>query len=224
MRYKLITFDVFSALCDIQGTFIPLLNEFDEFNGKDVSAFFQMWRNKQYEYLIIHNSLEREFMSFEEVTRRTLDYTLQENNIELVKKEREYLVANWSKLKFWSEAEKVVQEVRERGYLIGMLSNGDQKMLMELQTNCNIKFDFLLSAEKVGYYKPSPRIYKYAYEQADIKIEELLHVAGSTIDILGAISAGIPCAWSNRKNLAAIDPSYRPTYQFSDLTELLEHI
>lgn len=223
MRYKLITFDVFSALCDIQGTFIPLLKKLKPFKDVDVKTFFQAWRSKQYEYLIIHNSLEREFMSFEDITRKTLENTLQLYNIELAKNDRERLIENWSQLKFWSEAEQVVQEVKHRGYLVGMLSNGDIQMLLKLQTHCKVKFDFILSAEEAGSYKPSPKIYQFAYSKAGVKKEEILHVAGSPIDILGAISAGIPSAWSNRNNLPPIDSSYQPTFKFGDLTDLLKH-
>ncbi|MDQ0337689.1 hypothetical protein J2S00_000459 [Caldalkalibacillus uzonensis] len=76
MKYRLITFDVFSALGDIQGTFLPMMQKIEELHGKDLRSIFQTWRSKQYEYMIIHNSLEKEFISFEEITRKTLDYAL----------------------------------------------------------------------------------------------------------------------------------------------------
>lgn len=221
MNYKLITFDVFSALGDIQGTFIPLLNEMSEFNGKDTSALFGMWRGKQYEYMVVHNSLDREFMSFEEITRRTLDYTLHVNEVELSKEKREQLVKTWRKINFWDDAAEVVAEVKKKGYLIGMLSNGDTDMLEELQERLGISFDYLFSAEQIQTYKPSPKMYDLPYTVEGLKKGDYLHVAGSPIDIVGSISAGIPCAWSNRKNDVPLDLSFKPTYNLQNLKEFL---
>ncbi len=224
MQYRLITFDVFSALGDIQGTFIPLLKSVKELDGKDANLFFQTWRSKQYEYMIVHNSLERSFMSFEEVTRRTLDHTLHINNVHLAKADKETLVAGWRRINFWDEAKEVVQEVKERGYLIGMLSNGDHEILTELEEHFGVSFDYIFSAEQIGCYKPSPKVYDFAYEHVGIEKTELLHVAGSTIDILGAISSGIPCAWSNRQNQVPLDLTFKPTYNLQNLKGVLSHI
>lgn len=224
MAYRLITFDVFSALGDIKGTFVPLLQEMREFSNKDVNAFFDLWRAKQYEYMVIHNSLEKEFMSFEEITRRTLDYALYSKQVELSKEEREKLVHTWREINFWDDAREVVEKVKRKGYLVGMLSNGDQDILVDLQERFGIRFDFIFSAEKIGFYKPSPKMYELPYEQGNFKKGEYLHVAGSTTDIFGSIAAGIPCAWSNRKDEVPLDLSFKPTYNMKNLTELLMYI
>ncbi|MCM3714303.1 haloacid dehalogenase type II [Halalkalibacter oceani] len=224
MNYRLVTFDVFSALANIEGTFIPILARHPQFVNQDAAAFFRMWRTKQYEYLIMLNSLQRHFLGFKEVTRRTLVHTLYAHRIDLSEHDQERLVQKWSELEFWDDARQTVEQVKEKGYTIAMLSNGGQEMLISLQNRLGVGFDYIFSAEEMGCYKPSPTVYQYAYEQAGVEKEQMLHVAGSAPDIVGAISAGIPSAWSNRLNALPIDLSYQPTYHFQRIEELLAYL
>lgn len=224
MTYKLITFDVFSALGDIQGTFVPRLHEIDAFEDKDVSAFFALWRAKQYEYMVVQNSLEREYMSFLEITRRTLDYALYQYNVTIGENVKNELVQLWGEIHFWEEARDVVKKVKEKGYEIAMLSNGDESLLYQLADRFGVSFDYIFSAEQVKKYKPSPMLYALPYEKLNLKRGDYLHVAGSTTDILGAIVSKTPCAWSNRKNEVTLDLSLKPTYNMKNLNELLMYI
>ncbi len=174
--------------------------------------------------MIVHNSLEREFMSFEEITRRTLDYTLYIHKINLPETTKEQLVQMWRRIKFWDDAHEVVQAVKERGYLIGMLSNGDEEMLNELAQQFGVEFDYIFSAEQIGYYKPSPSMYRLPYDKLGLNKGDYLHVAGSTTDILGAIASKTPCAWSNRHADVPLDLSFQPTYNMKNLSELLSYV
>ncbi|MCM3760112.1 haloacid dehalogenase type II [Alkalihalobacillus oceani] len=224
MSCRLVTFDVFSALADIEGTFIPVLARHPQFVNQDVTAFFRMWRTKQYEYLMMLNSLQRNFLGFKEVTKRTLIHTLYAHQIELSENDQERLVQKWSELEFWEDARQTVERVKEKGYTTAMLSNGGQEMLASLQNRFGAGFDYIFSAEEIGCYKPAPQVYQYAYEQTGGRKEQMLHVAGSAPDIVGAISAGIPCAWANRMNALPIDLSYQPTYHFQRIEELLAYL
>jgi hypothetical protein len=58
----------------------------------------------------------------------------------------------------------------------------------------------------------------------DLNPDQVLHVAGSATDTLGAKSAGLRCAWSNRFGDLVLDPKYKPDYEFKDLTGLLDLI
>lgn len=224
MTYRLITFDVFSALGDINGTFVPMMKEINELEGKDLVSIFQTWRSKQYEYMIFNNSLEKGFMSFEEITSKTLDYALFVNNVDIPKEDKIRLVKGWRKIKLWEEARDVLDEVKKRGYVIGMLSNGDYDVLDDLQDSFGITFDHIFSAEQVKIYKPSPKMYGLPLRELGLEKGDYLHVAGSTPDIFGAISAGIPCAWSNRHNQVPIDINAKPTYNLQNLSDLLSYI
>ena len=57
-----------------------------------------------------------------------------------------------------------------------------------------------------------------------IKKEDMLHVAGSVFDVMGAKAAGCNCAWSNRYSDYVLDPKFEPDYNMKNLSELLNFL
>lgn len=224
MAYKVVTFDVYSALGDIEGTFVPQLLQLDACKRVDVASMFAMWRSKQYEYMMIHNCIQEPFVSFADITRRALDYTLHTYDVVLDEQTKEKLVNDWSHIQFRDGAREVIMAVQQKGYATGMLSNGDSDMLHALQTKLNVKFDYIFSAEQAGYFKPRPELYEYACQKANIKKAELLHVAGSMPDIIGSIYAGVSSAWSNVNNERLLVPNKEPTYNVANLSKLITDV
>ena len=95
-------------------------------------------------------------------------------------------------------------------------------MLHPLKESTGIPFDEIFCAEQAKAYKPNPLIYRLPFERLQLHIDDVLHVAGSPFDMMGAKSAGLHCAWSNRYNEVPIDLKYQPDYQWSNLSGLLE--
>jgi len=128
----------------------------------------------------------------------------------------------WTTFRAWPEAKTILHKVKEKGYDIAMLSNGDQDMLYPLQKSSGITFDYIFSGDMAGCYKPSQGIYELPCRKLKIKREEMFHVAGSMFDVMGAKAAGCICAWTNRHGEILLDERYRPDYEFRDLSELLD--
>ena len=63
------------------------------------------------------------------------------------------------------------------------------------------EFEFVLTAERAGYYKPDRRIYQQAIEMLGLHPGRILYVAGSPFDAVGAAKAGLPVYWHNRLGL-----------------------
>ena len=79
-------------------------------------------------------------------------------------------------------------------------------------------FDHVLSSETAGHYKPHPSVYALPTTALGIARSDIVHVAGSANDVLGAIAAGLRCIWSNRHADRLLDPAYPPTHEIPDLT------
>lgn len=217
----LITFDVYTALFDVEGSLAPLVREaFGD--GLDSPAFVRAWRGRQLEYALISNSLGGARIPFEEITRRSLDDTLSRHKIEAADPVRESLVAAWRNLTPWGEAAGVLESLHARGYVLGLLSNGDTAMLQALTKKLPSVFTHIFSSEQAGWYKPHPGVYALPVRTLGLKPDELLHVAGSPTDVLGTKSAGLRCAWSNRQGQPHLDPDLRADYVMKDLRGLLE--
>lgn len=219
--YKLITFDMYSATLDINGSSTQLIQEILNVDKESAQIFFKEWRSQQWNYLLLNNSMRNGFKSYSQITETILDYTVQKQNLKMDEKVKEELMNVWINFKPWPEAKTVLSQIKKMGYEIGMLSNGDTKMLAPLAEQCGVEFDYIFSAEQAKCYKPNPKIYQLPLEILNIKKEEMLHVAGSVFDVMGAKSAHMNCAWSNRFNDIVLDDVYRPDYNMKNLIDLL---
>lgn len=218
MSIKLVTFDVYMALLDIEGSLRPVVQETLGLNADTASAFVRLWRTKQMERAAISNSLGGRRISFGECTAMALDYCLGRNNITIGADTHSNLLFAWDKIKPWPDAENAIAAVKAMGCQTAILSNGDQRMLEAVALNFSAHlFDYILSSEIAGYYKPHPSIYNLPASILGISKENTIHIAGSPNDVLGAIAAGIQCIWSNRHGDQILDPTFPPTHEISNL-------
>ena len=221
--YQLITFDVYTALFDIEGTLVPVIRRLISAQS-DPLELVRVWRQKQLEYALISNSLQQERVPFAVITRLALDYALSRVQVDLAEESCQSLVSEWHQLKLWPEAEQVLLEVKKRGYRIGLLSNGDEAMLRMLALRLPIQCDHIFSSEQAGSYKPHPAVYELPLKALGLKSDQVLHVAGSATDVTGTKAAGLPCAWSNRKHDRVLEERYHADYEFENLLGLLDVI
>lgn len=223
MTFALVTFDVYSALFDIEGSLVPLVDRI--LGGRaDAGSFVKAWRRDQMTLLLISNALGRGRMSFRAITTRALELGLDREGIELSSRARQNLVAAWDELTPWPEAVDVLETTRQQVAVMALLSNGDQDMLVALATRLPDVFDHVFSAEAAGVYKPAPGVYQLPLGRLSLPANAVLHVAGSATDVMGAKSAGLACAWSNRRGDRLPDPSLAADYAFPNLRGLLDCI
>lgn len=221
--FELITFDVYTALFDVEGSLTPVVHSV---LGAEIDAleFVRVWRRKQLEYALISNSLQRERVPWDVITRRTLDHTLGTRLAGPSERVRQELVGAWDHLHPWPEVGAVLEAVKSRGVRMGLLSNGDERMLRAVAARLPIPFDEIFASDEVGHYKPDPRMYALPLQRCGLTAEQLLHVAGSATDVMGAKAAGLHCVWSNRKQEPVLDPRFRSDAEFVDLRGLLEFL
>lgn len=215
---KLVTFDVYMALLDIEGSLVPVVMETLNLSHVSATTFVQTWRAKQMERAAISNSLEHGRTSFRDATGMGLDYVTSRSGIEIDPDTRTFLILAWDTLKPWPEADDAVAAVKGKGCKTAILSNGDQDMLEAVARNFSAGFDYILSSETAGKYKPHPAVYDLPTTALGIAKTTVLHVAGSANDVLGAVAAGMPCVWSNRHGDVLLDPRYSPMEVLPDLS------
>jgi 2-haloacid dehalogenase len=224
MAFKLVTFDVYMALIDIQGGLTPVVSEVLSLSAEDAAPIVGLWRTKQMERAAVSNSLGGERTSFRDCTRMGLDYVLEKIGRAVTSDVRDQLVLAWDAIYPWPEACAVVTEVKRRGYQTAILSNGDQGMLDALARAFGDDMDFVLSSESAGAYKPHPAVYELPMRMLNVNTDEVLHVAGSGNDVLGARAFGMSCYWSNRSADRVLDPRYAPDHEGDDLRGVLDFL
>jgi len=215
-----LTFDVYSALFDFRTTLVPPLEAALGAAGCDrAKPLLELWRMRQLGLAMQHAMLQRGHLSFRRATALSLDYALAMFEFDLSQADRGALVHAWDALEPWPEAPEALKALKAEGYRLGLLSNGDQAMLEALAVRLP-GIDTVLSAERAGAYKPHPNVYWHALNTLDVERDALVHVAGSSTDVMGARSAGLRCAWSNRFGDRMLDPRFEATLTVAHLAQL----
>ena len=104
--------------------------------------------------------------------------------------------------KLYPEVEEVLRSLKERKYILGMVSNWDSRLL-KLCAGLGIDryFDFKVISAVFGTAKPDPKIFREALKKANVPAGEVVHVGDSLEDdVRGAHLAGIKAIWLDRSN------------------------
>ena len=103
------------------------------------------------------------------------------------------------------------------GYRLAILSNVDDDLLAATRRHLDVDFEFVVTAQQVGSYKPAPAHWNAARKR--IGDARWLHVAQSLFhDIVPARRLGIASAWINRKRQSP-PGAERPDVEFGTLAE-----
>jgi len=108
------------------------------------------------------------------------------------------------------------------GYRLGILSNIDDGLLVTSLRHFKVKFDLIVTAQKLRSYKPAPAHFVETRER--IGESSWLHAAQSYFhDVVPAREHGIPVAWINR-NADKPSGKARPDHEFPNLKQLADHL
>ena len=84
---------------------------------------------------------------------------------------------------------------------LAIISNTDDDLFAQTARTLQVPFDYVITAQQVGAYKPSHRNFERALEVMGVKKERWLHAAQSRFhDIAPARELGIACVWVNRRH------------------------
>ena len=109
-----------------------------------------------------------------------------------------------------------LERLKEK-YKLGVLSNIDRDLFARTARHLGVKFDIVITAEDVQYYKPGPAHFERMLEQSRLNKNQVLHVAQSLYhDIAVCNELNIPCVWINRRGEENTH-SAQPIAEFSDL-------
>jgi 2-haloacid dehalogenase len=85
-------------------------------------------------------------------------------------------------------------------FRLGVITNCDDDLFAGSARRLGVTFDWVVTAEQVGSYKPSLRNFEVALARIDVPRERILHVAQSLFhDHVPARSLGLATAWIDRR-------------------------
>ena len=226
MTIKAVVFDAYGTLFDVYSV-QALAEAFYPGNGADIAV---KWRDKQIEYTRLvtqsdpHNaSGSQYFRPFWELTRLSLEYTLDRLRLERQSGQVEKLMQQYAHLTPFTENLAVLQKIKATGLTTAILSNGSVDMLTSAVKSAGMEdvLDHIISVDPIRLFKTSPESYGLVQHAIAVNKADVLFVSSNAWDALGATWFGFTTHWVNRQGLPFEALSPQPHFSGSDLTSVL---
>ena len=210
-------FDAYGTLLDVGAPVQKLAIEI----GPKADALSALWRQKQLEYSWLR-SLMGVHADFWKVTGDALDYALKVHQLD-DNGLKDSLMALYLKLDAYEDAIAVLEAVRAKGKRTAILSNGSPAMLESAARHAGLSkhLEFVLSAEDVGIYKPSRRVYRLAMQKLGLQDAlSVCFVSANPWDAQGAAQFGFQAVRVDRLGLPDDHIPGKPAARIAALAEL----
>lgn len=226
MKIKAVVFDAYGTLFDVY-SIQALAETLYPGMGAEIAV---KWRDKQIEYTRLitqsdpHNpSGSRYFRPFWELTRLSLEYTLDRLKLDRAFGQTDQLMQQYAHLEAFPENLTVLEEIKAMGLTTAILSNGSMDMLLSAVNSAGMGdvLDHIISVDAVRLFKTSPESYALVQQTIPVNQEEVLFVSSNAWDALGATWFGFTTHWVNRQGLPFEALSPKPHFSGPDLRSVL---
>jgi 2-haloacid dehalogenase len=182
--FEALTFDCYGTLVDWERGILAALG----LEGDEVLAA----------YAELESELEAgEYLRYREVVGRCYDGLA--TRYELAPGGRDAFaeaVGDWPP---FPDSPDALARLKER-FKLGVITNCDDDLFARTQARLGVEFDWVITAQQVGAYKPSPRGFEEAFTRMDVPRERILHVAQSLFhDHVTAKRLGLSTVWIDRR-------------------------
>ncbi len=195
-RVETITVDSYGTLVDPYATVERLADHVPDELLDHVAA---EWRARSIMYTMVGNAIGF-YRPFYELNRYALAYAAANNGVEMTDEEVDDVLSVYHELEVFPDVRDGIERLRDGGYEVYVLSNGNPEMLDSMVTHVDIEELIVdtISADEIRRFKPHPQIYRHGAARTGTPIDRVLHVAGPSFDVLGAANAGMQAVWLNR--------------------------
>ncbi len=210
-------FDAYGTLFDVHAPIAKLAVEI----GPKADDISQLWLRKQLEYTWLR-SLMGVHADFWHVTGDALDYALEAYDVSEPGLKDE-IMALYLKLEAYPDVKEALEAVKGKNQRTAILSNGSPSMLDSAVRSAGLEklFDFILSVEDVGIYKPSRRVYRLAMQKLQLQdAPSICFVSANTWDAQAAAQFGFQVVRVDRFSLKDDRIPGRPNAVIGNLSEL----
>ena len=211
-------FDAYGTLFDFNTAAAGARDEL----GDDWQKLSDLWRLKQLQYTWLRG-LAGHHAEFWQVTGDALDYAMAQLGIERPGL-RERLMQLYLRLGTFPEVPAMLNQLKQRGIKLAILSNGSPAMLAAVVGNSALDdaFDAVLSVEEVGVFKPHPSVYGLAAQRLDLEPQDICFLSSNGWDACSAKAYGFRVLWCNRYGQPPERIPATPDGEITDLSLLPE--
>ncbi|KKZ99844.1 hypothetical protein B4147_4133 [Bacillus wiedmannii] len=201
---------------DIDGTLL----DYDTAESKGIIDFFQTYNtiflgNELEATKFWHELSEKYFnkflskeLSFQEQQVMRMYHLFKTYGVNLSARESQHRFNQYIELykNNWTLFEDVLytlQTLQQRGYSLGIISNGDYEQQIEKLTALNILqyFQYIFTSSEIGISKPNPKIFQRTVLQLNLEMKDCYYIGDRLeTDAISSTAAGMHGIWLNRNN------------------------
>jgi 2-haloacid dehalogenase len=224
---RAVLFDAYGTLFDVYS--VALLAE-QLFPGQG-QRLAQLWRDKQIEYtrLVTTSNHGAHYRPFWALTRSALTWAI--NSVAPVARtdwpafeaRAAQLMNQYRHLSAYPENHEVLQALKSRGIVTGILSNGDPDMLGIAVRSAGLEglLDHVISVDAIRQYKTHPDAYALGEQATGLSRHQIVFVSSNAWDALGATWYGFRTLWVDRQGQPFEELDTPPTRTGTSLREVL---
>ena len=218
---RAVLFDAYGTLFDVYS--VGLLAE-QLFPGQG-QALGLLWRDKQIEYtrLVTTSNDGAHYQPFWDLTRAGLRYACKRLGLDLTAEREQGLMNQYRHLSAFPENREVLQALKARGIVTGILSNGDPAMLDVAVKSAGLDdlLDHVISVDGIRKYKTHPQAYALGPQATGLPVAQIVFVSCNSWDALAATWYGYQTLWVNRYALPFEELGTQPVQTGSNLRDVL---
>jgi 2-haloacid dehalogenase len=139
------------------------------------------------------------YLSYRTVLGAALRGVLRELGAEASTEEVEAFSGSVAEWPAFPDSTDALARLKDR-FRLGVLTNCDDDLFAASNRRLGVEFDWIVTAQQVGSYKPSEKNFYAAFERLGLPRERILHVAQSLFhDHLPAKRLGMTTVWIDRR-------------------------
>jgi len=195
-RFDVITFDCYGTLIDWETGILNALRSMRE------AAHLRASDDEVLEaYALLESTLESgDYLKYRDVLRGVMRGLAQRFATPAEKVNLDALAGSLGEWPPFADTISSLERLKKHKKL-AVVSNTDDDLFAKTVRVLRVPFDFVITAEQVGAYKPAHRNFEHALDVMGVPKERVLHAAQSRFhDIAPARALGISCVWVNRRH------------------------
>ena len=219
---KVLVFDLYGTIVDMQKDLTEAATPFLKEKGwaGDPHRFVTWWRRAHFENSMIDALCDKGHTPYRQIGHRAVSYVMDRSGISCTQEEVRWLISRIEVLKPFPEIVEALECLREGGFKLAILSNGDRDMLEAAKPHIGVSFDHVISVQEAGYFKPHWKAYAAAVKLVGEERTSCLFVASHAFDCIGAKSFGMRTAFIDRRKRPFVETPHQPDIIATDMGEL----
>ncbi|MGX1563209.1 haloacid dehalogenase type II [Streptomyces sp. NPDC055506] len=212
----IVTFDAYATLINFElgPTTLKVLEDRLDLDNLDVDEFLDDFRVMRFQAVL------EAYRPYHEILHSSLRNAMRLHGLEYRDSDGDTLVDAVPTFGPFPEVPDALRKLKTK-YEIAIISNTDDNLIARNVENIGVEFDYVITAQQAGAYKPDRQAFKHAHRTMGVEASQVIHVAqGWEYDHIPTRDLGLKRrVWINRYGRKG-SADYQPYDELPDLSGL----